>query len=331
MNSTGFVVILAYPDTIVRPAHGEFSSKIWPLFGVGGKHAVQAGHAALLLISKETNKINYFDFGRYVTSDGYGRVRSEITDCEVEVPMKAEIKENTILNLDEILLFLERSPEKTHGEGRMVVSVNSEINYLKALDFIEGIQNKIEVPYGAFVREGTNCARFVTDTIIEATVDKTVRKRLKITRLFTPSPISNIIKGKTNGVALEVYNQKIKEYTNTSISKEHRQCFFNKVPQVVNNVGTLEPNLSVYNPKASHWLGGIGSGAWFEIKKAIDLASNHFRIIRKCPKGSVNVDAIFEVDKEGFSLDEAYQFVHGSNCKQCILQQNNVLFYFTRN
>ena len=50
MNSNGIIIILAYPDTIVRPAYWEKLSNFWPMIGVGGKHAVQAGHAALLLI-----------------------------------------------------------------------------------------------------------------------------------------------------------------------------------------------------------------------------------------------------------------------------------------
>jgi len=132
-NSDGIIVILSYPDTIVRPAYSEFSSKIWPLLGVGGKHAVQAGHAAFLLIEKESSEINYFDFGRYITRFGFGRVRSKKTDPELVVPLKATFKDNELINLDKILLWLDKHPEKTHGEGRLVASLNTEINFKKAL------------------------------------------------------------------------------------------------------------------------------------------------------------------------------------------------------
>ena len=80
LNSNGIIVILSYPDTVVRPAYWELSSKIWPLIGIGGKHAIQAGHAALLLIHKNKKEINYFDFGRYITTYGNGRVRSKEND-----------------------------------------------------------------------------------------------------------------------------------------------------------------------------------------------------------------------------------------------------------
>ena len=165
-------MILAYPDVIVRVANGELISKIWPLFGVGGQKKVMAGHAAMLLVSKETGKVNYFDFGRYITSDTFGRVRSEVTDNEVAIPFKAIHDGNEISNLEEILLFLDKHPEKTHGEGRLVAGVNSEIDYDKALAFILNLQKKGEVAYGAFKKDGNNCARFVTDTILESTGNK---------------------------------------------------------------------------------------------------------------------------------------------------------------
>ena len=103
-NSDGIIVILSYPDTIVRPAYWEKSSKIWPIIGIGGKHAVQAGHAALLLIKKGQKKIEYFDFGRYITTYRNGRVRGEETDPELVIPISAEFKNDELLNIDETQL-----------------------------------------------------------------------------------------------------------------------------------------------------------------------------------------------------------------------------------
>ncbi|XGA84491.1 hypothetical protein OEG92_06165 [Polaribacter sejongensis] len=56
-KTNGIIVILSYPDTVVRPAYWEPSSKVWPLIGIGSKHGVQAGHAALLLIKKTKLKL----------------------------------------------------------------------------------------------------------------------------------------------------------------------------------------------------------------------------------------------------------------------------------
>ena len=103
--SDGAILVLSYPDTIVRPAYTEFSSRIWPKLGIGGNHAVQAGHAALLLIHKNTQEVDYFDFGRYITSYGFGRVRSKDTDPELELPFKANFENDKLVNLSEMLLW----------------------------------------------------------------------------------------------------------------------------------------------------------------------------------------------------------------------------------
>ena len=97
-NNDGIIIILSYPDTIVRPAYWEPSSKIWPIIGIGGKHAVQAGHAALMLIKKGNTEVQYFDFGRYITSYGNGRVRSKETDPELSVPIKAKFENESLFN-----------------------------------------------------------------------------------------------------------------------------------------------------------------------------------------------------------------------------------------
>ena len=196
--SDGIIIILSYPDTIVRPAYWETLSNFWPKIGIGGEHAVQAGHAALLLLQKNNSEINYFDFGRYITSYGNGRVRCKETDPELEVTIKANFKNNEILNVEEILLWIENHPEKTHGDGRLVASIHNEINFKKAQKFIQELIDEKEIPYGAFIKNGTNCARFVTDTIIASSENKKIGKQLKKSNLLTPSPIGNVIKANTN-------------------------------------------------------------------------------------------------------------------------------------
>ena len=55
----------------------------------------------------------YYDFGRYVTPVGYGRVRGVNTDAELELPLRAKFTENNSLeNLDKFLLWLDANPHK---------------------------------------------------------------------------------------------------------------------------------------------------------------------------------------------------------------------------
>ena len=325
-HSTGIIVILAYPDTIVRPATGEFSRKIWPVFGVGGKHAVQAGHAAMLLISKETKDIQYFDFGRYVTSDGFGRVRSVQTDPEVVIPFKAIIENNTIVNLQELLLFLEAHPENTHGEGRLVASVNTEIHFEKALRFIEQLQGKIEIPYGAFILNGSNCSRFVNEVLVASTTNFGIRNWLRRSRIVTPSPISNVIRGRSATAMFEVFQQRISSYENKSVQREVFESLWKKVPQNLNLTGTILPNIELYNPPKGQWLSGIGSGMWFELSTT-DIPGN-FTITRTCAKANIRWTGVFSVVQEGFNPKEVYVFLHGSTCARCFVLQNGIRYVF---
>lgn len=330
MTNSGFIVILAYPDTIVSTANGELISRVWPYLGVGGKNKVQAGHAALLLISKETSEIEYFDFGRYITSDTYGRVRGQKTDYEVKIPMKAIHDGLKINNLQEILLYLENNPEKTHGEGRMVVSVNHKIDYFKAKQFIDDLQLRNQVPYGAFLKNASNCARFVTDTLIKATTDKEIARKLKRSKYVTPSPISNVINGGIlDSSFLEVFEQRIHSYDNRSISKEHIKCFFTRVSQDVNESGTILPDKNKTQPKNAQWLGGIGSGAWFELEKVEGFKDDEYRVVRRNVDGIIDVDAVFLIDKTCFDMNKEFSFLHGSNGSTCFVSQNNTMYQFS--
>ncbi|QOD60791.1 hypothetical protein H9I45_15855 [Polaribacter haliotis] len=323
-NSDGIIIILSYPDTVVRPAYWERLSGFWPKIGIGGKHAVQAGHAALLLIEKGNSEINYFDFGRYITSYGNGRVRSKEKDPELVVSIEANFKNSKLSNFKDILLWLEKHPEKTHGDGRLVASLNSEINFSKAKNFINKLIESKEIPYGAFLKNGTNCARFVTDAIIASSTNKKITKKLKESNLLTPSPIGNVIKGNTNNLIYQAKNQHINEYKNRSIVKEYKESFLNKFDIEPDLRGTEEPNLAVFNLENGTWLGGIGSGAWFNIEEKI---TNHkYKVARYTSKGIKDFEGIFMIDNILFNHKKEYKFIHPTSCTEIFIEQNNNVF-----
>lgn len=276
------------------------------------------------MIKKNDSKINYFDFGRYITSYGKGRVRSEDTDPEVYIPIKAEFKKNSLINLKEILLWLEKHPERTHGNGRLIASVNHKINYDNALKFINGLIDTKELPYGAFIKKGSNCARFVTDTLINSTTKNSIKLKLKSSYLLTPSPIGNTLKGKTLKEVYKVENQEIEKYKNRSILKEYKIIFFNKFENELNLIGTEFPDKKKFNLSNGTWLSGIGSGAWFKIEN--QLNERFYKIVRYCSLGNKDFEAIFTVNKTCFNHLEEHQFVHPTNCKEVIVKQNNKIY-----
>ncbi|MEM9679682.1 MAG: DUF6695 family protein, partial [Bacteroidota bacterium] len=116
MKNDAFILTLAYPETIVMVAE-EWYSSYMRYVGIGKKNYVRAGHAALVLIEKATGYLEYHDFGRYITPEPNGRVRGKKTDNELDFPLKAIIENDTITNLEDILVFLSTNPRLTHGDG----------------------------------------------------------------------------------------------------------------------------------------------------------------------------------------------------------------------
>ena len=212
MNNTGIILTLAYPETIVMVAD-EWYSQYLRFLGVGKKNYVRAGHAALVLINKTTGILEYHDFGRYITPIPNGRVRGRDTDHELDFPIKAEIKEDEIQNLNGVLQFLATHPKLTHGDGKLIASVCNAIDYDKARSHITRMQNRHFIRYAAFIKDACNCARFVTDSLIASVTDFNIKKHLKKSKWFTPSTIGNVVIADTENHIFEFsVTGKVSEY-----------------------------------------------------------------------------------------------------------------------
>jgi hypothetical protein len=311
-KNDAFILTLAYPDTVVRISDEKFVPYL-KYINVGCENYVRAGHAALVLIDIRTGNLEYFDFGRYTCPQGYGRVRGKITDHELNFPLKAKIKGESLTNLDEILIFLATHPHLTHGEGKLVASVCSAVNYKSAKEFITELQRKDYVRYGAFIKRGSNCSRFVTDTLITSiTINKKKKKLIKSKRV-TPSTVGNVVIANTEQKVYEVSESgKITEFTSTP-KAENRRCFLDKLEGYQPNlIGNLKPKSVEDVTKHAQWLEGIGAGAWFEI---YDLKSKaEYRYRRISPHVNIDCDGIYKINAEGFDINSKYQFIHYSNC-----------------
>ncbi|WP_282134315.1 DUF6695 family protein [Seonamhaeicola maritimus] len=328
MNNTGIILTLAYPDTIVMVSE-EWFSPFLRYLGVGKKNYLRAGHAALVLIDKSIGILEYHDFGRYITPEPTGRVRGRDTDNELHFPLKAEIENDEIKNLNDILEFLGTHPKLTHGDGKLVASVCNAVDYKKARAHITLMQEKHFIRYAAFIKDACNCARFVTDSLIASVTDKTIKKRLVKSKWFTPSTVGNVLLAGTENQVYEVSETgMISEFTGSQKS-ENLRCFLDKLKDhKVNLVGTLESKQNDEVHEKGQWLSGIAAGAWFELHQTENELEYRFR--RLSPYGNIDVDAIFRVEDNGFAYQEIYQFVHYSNCKFFHVRQNERVFRFER-
>ena len=326
MNSTGIIVVLAYPETVVRVSTEWTASRVY-LLGIGKKNYVRAGHAALVLIDKANGNLDYYDFGRYVTPHGKGRVRGKLTDHELDFQLQANLEANTIINLDELLIFLATHPKLTHGDGKMLASVCHEIDLNKAKTYIQTLQNEGLVRYAAFGKSGSNCSRFVTDTLIASIDNPIIKKRLLKSKLLTPSTIGNVLLADTQNKIYEVSEDGDIDVFKSSKSKENRKLFLDRLSHhQPNKKGNVEPIKNEIHQAHAQWLGGIGSGAWFEL---YDLGPHEdYRFKRISPYGTIDVDGIYKISESGFDIRKKYEFVYYSNCHFFHVKQQETVYRF---
>ena len=190
VSSTDYIIPLAWPNLMVF-SPGSWYDKVTNFFGILKNGKYRAGHSAVLLVNSQTGKVFYFDFGRYHAKEGYGRVRDGQTDHDLRIRTIASCTANGILNIESILSEVVNN-KSTHGFGKMYASILSEIDFDKAFDFAKKIQNKGMLPYGPFIRSGTNCSRFVASVMREAKPSIIKILRLKYPASFSPSPKRNV-------------------------------------------------------------------------------------------------------------------------------------------
>ena len=116
-----FIITLAWPEGEIAAAGSWYDF----LFSKNGKYRV--GHSAMVLISATTNKVHYFDFGRYHSKEGFGRVRDVETDPDTHV-IDAKITNGKVENIEAILVHLSEM-KSSHGEGKLYASLINNIDF----------------------------------------------------------------------------------------------------------------------------------------------------------------------------------------------------------
>lgn len=269
-----FAIPLAWPDKTA------FGDERWMAFlkrcGIVKNLNFKVGHAAILLISRSTGAVDYYDFGRYVTPRGDGRARSKVFDPRLHMHTIAQFSDGNISNLDNILLELSSLEEATHGGGRLLFSMVKNISYIASRKYADTLVAKGPIPYGAFAPGNNSCSRFVAQVLIAGmtTNDPHIRK-LKYPETLKPSPISNIVNTHNDGF-IYCYNEGNLQHWKTNrlhslrlhwqllkenLSHKHFATLGCDTDHGHLNCPSRPPHLQ-YN---AQWLGGIGEGMWFQL------------------------------------------------------------------
>ena len=213
-----FIIVLAWPEGMVAAA-GAWYDKV---FSTNGKYRV--GHSALILVNSAKNQINYFDFGRYHSPFGYGRVRDLETDPDILLKSKPIISDNSIDNIEEILLEISNL-KATHGHGKLYASILKNIDFNKAYEKAKEIQKMGLISYGPIVPTGTNCSRFVTTIMLASKPHWITRFRLKYPFCLFPSPKRNISIANSSYHVVSMNNYR-------QINKSYIKAYFSSIERI---------------------------------------------------------------------------------------------------
>lgn len=218
---TGFAIALAWPETPCKQA-GAWYDSIMTKLGISKNNYYKVGHAAVILIDKNSGKCFYFDFGRYHSPAGFGRVRDQETDHDLKISTSAKISDSgMIINYEEIVqeVYFNLS---CHGKGQLHSSY-IKINFERAIQNAKYMQKKSPWKYGPFIWNGTNCSRFVRTIILTGNPPLFTFIKLLLPISVTPTPIGNVLSMKNRAVS----NHKINYQSEVNISNEKCQSILN--------------------------------------------------------------------------------------------------------
>jgi hypothetical protein len=331
----GVIVPLAWPDALVGSSYPKMDP-FWKVLNVCRDSFYKVGHAAMLLVNLDDGEVQYFDFGRYIAPEGHGRIRSQETDPEIKLKLRAEVTEGKIQNLKQILLEISQNPH-THGSGTLYAGEYYGFDFQEVLNHIHEKQEYVLQEYGPFVIGGTNCSRFVAQTIAQFSKWKT-RVKFLYPWYATPSPLGNIYNcpsetmfAISDGVVEEIDIEKFA----TRFKILRKKVFFTKEdPPVPPKEKALSGNFKVGDKPENVsdnaiWLGGLGAGAWHDV---VEVFNDRIKVKRVQSSGHVDFEEDFYHDPLSgiFQHEKPFKVVHGTTYKAVIVHQEDRKLVFNR-
>ena len=304
-------IVLAWPETTARGEEGII--KFLKRVGIIRNTNLRVGHAALCLVSWDSEEVEYFDFGRYIAPRKHGRVRSKDTDPKLILPVVVRwTEDHRIANVEEIALALDAIPASTHGDGPMLFSMCYGIDYCASKKFANTLQEEGYQRYGGLSRSHTNCARFVSDCIMAGLPShSSILYKLRWPLSYKPAPAHNVSAACTEDKCLFVDQGVVSYYVPSrwraawslavGILKSASPHFANKVRSDANLGMTEEPARPTTVPSYAHWLGGLGEGAWHGIEANTEGSLD---MVRYAVNGTLEFEGKYQAPEGYLSGDD---------------------------
>lgn len=297
----------------------------------------KVGHAAILLIEKNSGRVRYFDFGRYLCPRGYGRARSALFDPRLELVTRAHITPTgDIQNMKEILEELCAKENATHGGGRTVFSLCKQVSYSKCTAYAEKLVAAGPILYGALAKNNNSCSRFVAQILTEGMeADDRRRRKILYPECLKASPTSNVVNATINGEIFCYEHGELKRWKmlrkdslvfQFGLLKDNFTKSGAKKLGADHTPGMVEaPPRPSFLPVDTQWVGGIGEGAWFGLEQ---LQGNGTFIIRKYAASGTLEYEVRTTCIQNFRIDLPYTFTPNFLFSSYSVLQNDNLYIF---
>lgn len=312
-KNSGLAIALAWPQTYCKQP-GSWYDPVTEWLGINKNNYYRAGHAATVLIDIKNKKCHYFDFGRYHAPFRHGRVRSADTDQDLIIKTVPKISSDgkKILNFADILNELQQNTS-CHGEGVLYASY-CNIDFKSSISKANLMQDFGPILYGPFIREGSNCSRFVNSVIRAGNPEWKYQFRLKFFVPLTPTPLSNVKALTEKRFVPKLYNG----HAFHPIHKLSIEELWSTLPA---------PQKHEKIPEEAQWLSGEGAGSWFSINKK----GNIVEISRYSPEGKMECSGMFNIRGHFVPGDlKNYQITHPSNCREIHLKKSDTILRLTK-
>lgn len=298
----------------------------------------KVGHAAILLIERNSGKILYYDFGRYMSPRGYGRARSVRFDPRLDIYTKAQVtQQGEVQNIDKILAELDEKEEATHGGGRTFLSICRQISFTKCVAYAEKLVAEGPVLYGALAKNNNSCSRFVAQVLTEGMdIDDKRRRKILYPECIKASPTSNVINAVIDDEVfcyehglLQARKMRRKDslWFQVSLLKDN---FTKKGSQELacdRTSGMIDaPSRPSNVSEHAQWIGGIGEGAWFQLEQHPN--ENLFVVHKYAASGKLEY-AVETACIQNFDINRPYTFTPNFLYNKYSIIQNNNLHLFS--
>jgi len=316
-------LVIAWPEQTAR------GDERWMAFfkrlGIVKNLNFKVGHAAIILIHRQTGKLTYFDFGRYVTPRGYGRARSAHTDPRLLFKQYAQIDpiSGEITNLTDILRELKALDEATHGAKSIYFSIARHLSYQRGCAYAQSIIDQGVIPYGAVAPKNNSCSRYVAQILLKAFYPKhKARRGIYWPESIKASPMSNVVNANKERIIYCFEHHVLQQLRMTRYQSLYFQISLlchNIFPQKAAFLPSdrqsgylIEPIRPTTVPAHAQWLGGIGEGVWYALRLE---SANTYQVTRYNSKGQVDYHIQCGSDeqidpKAGFQFTYHCQYGH---------------------